>query len=161
MVDKGHALCYKIRYFRTCFETGPTYFNQPGRCSSTLAVAPKQHHMLGPEERIELREKTGGDQIPTLVTEDGAVYRGTRTIFRYLEGLEPWEHAAAHRRRFDDHEDARREDVPGRLVARAELKTSATAVPEQREPVVRDNPEASRYELRLYPILPGRAPLGR
>jgi uncharacterized protein len=108
-----------------------------------------------PEQRAELREQTGGDQIPTLVTEDGAVHQGTRTIFRYLEGLEPWEHAAAHRRRFEDHKDARVSDAPGDLVALAELKGSAPADWPEREVSVRDEPDASRYELRLGDALVG------
>ena len=110
-----------------------------------------------PEQRAELREQTGGDQIPTLVTGDGTVYSGTRTIFRYLEGLEPWEHAAAHRQRWEDHRDARVSDAPGQLVARAELKSAAPAGWEGREPVVRDNPEESRYELWLGDTLVGHA----
>jgi len=38
-----------------------------------------------PEERSELIEATGTDQIPTLVTEDGTVITETQPIISYLD----------------------------------------------------------------------------
>src|SRR5205085_12015489 len=52
------------------------------------------------EQRGAMRDALGTDQIPTLETEDGRVFRGTRAIYAYLRELEPWEHSAAHRHRF-------------------------------------------------------------
>jgi glutathione S-transferase len=72
-----------------------------------------------PEEREELRRRTGSDAIPALVTEDGRVFVGTRAIFPYLETLPSSEHAAEHRRRFHEHRHARDTDVVGRLVERS------------------------------------------
>ncbi len=37
-----------------------------------------------PEQRAHLREVAGTDQIPVLQTEDGQLFRGTRTIFAHL-----------------------------------------------------------------------------
>ena len=60
-----------------------------------------------PGERDELRRVAGTDQIPVLRAEDGRLYRGIRKIFAHLREREPWEFAAAHRRRFADRRDAR------------------------------------------------------
>jgi uncharacterized protein len=103
-----------------------------------------------PEQRGTLRDVAGTDQIPTLQTEDGRFFEGTREIFAYLRDVEGWEHGEAHRRRFADHRAARESDAPGQLVeyfrAREEpVKVSAT--PDETEVV--DVPDASRYELRL------------
>jgi predicted GNAT family acetyltransferase/glutaredoxin len=111
-----------------------------------------------PDQRTELRALAGTDQIPVLQAEDGELYRGTREIFAYLRGCHPWEYAAAHRRRFAEHRDARETDVPGQLVeyfrGTNELET-ATGDPG--DAVVVDVPEASRYELRLDGRLIGLA----
>src|SRR5689334_19949062 len=111
-----------------------------------------------PQERDGLRAAAGSDQIPVLVTEDGEVHRGTRAIFGYLRKREPWAYAAAHRRRFADHRDARESDAPGQLIeyfrGTDELE-SAPGAPD--EAVVVDVPEASRYELRLGDRLVGLA----
>ena len=111
-----------------------------------------------PEERNELRAVAGTDQIPVLRAEDGRLYRGTREIFAHLHGREPWRFAAAHRRRFADHRDARESDAPGQLVeyfrGADELEAVAGAVTETE---VVDVPEASRYELRLAGHLVGLA----
>jgi glutathione S-transferase len=69
-----------------------------------------------PKERDELRAVAGTDQIAVLQTEDGCLYRGTREIFAYLHEHDPWQFAAAHRRRFADHRDARESDASGQLV---------------------------------------------
>ena len=69
-----------------------------------------------PSERTELREVAGTDQIPVLRTEDGRFFRGAREIFAHLHERDPWPFAAAHRRRFADHRDARESDVPGQLI---------------------------------------------
>jgi uncharacterized protein len=98
-----------------------------------------------PEQRTELRERSGNDEIPALETEEGHFFPGTRAIFGYLQEREPWEWADAHRRRFVDHRDARLSDAPGRLVEyfRASPGEETTG-----EPTVVNVPEASRYELR-------------
>lgn len=111
-----------------------------------------------PEERNELRAVTGADQIPVLQTEDGRLYRGTREIFAHLHERDPWRFAAAHRRRFADHRDARASDASGQLIeyfrGADELEAAVGAVTEAE---VVDAPEASRYELRLGGHLVGLA----
>jgi predicted GNAT family acetyltransferase/glutaredoxin len=111
-----------------------------------------------PSERSGLREVAGSDQIPVLETEDGRFFRGTREIFAHLHERDPWRFAAAHRRRFADHRDARESDVPGQLIeyfrGTDELE-SAVGSPADAEIV--DVPEKSRYELRLDGRLIGLA----
>ncbi len=111
-----------------------------------------------PNERNELRGVVGTDQIPVLETEDGRLYRGTREIFTHLRERDPWRFAAAHRRRFADHRDARESDAPGQLIeyfrGSAELEAVAGSVAEAE---VVDVPQASRYELRLGGRLIGLA----
>ena len=111
-----------------------------------------------PEQRQELRELAGTDQIPVLQAEDGQLYRGTRAIFAHLRERDAWEHAAAHRGRFGDHRAARESDAPGQLVeyfrGTDELEAAA-GTPEEAEVV--NVPEASRYELRLGDRLIGLA----
>jgi predicted GNAT family acetyltransferase/glutaredoxin len=103
-----------------------------------------------PEQRSAMREALGTDQIPTLVTEDGRVFSGTRAIYAYLREIEPWEHADAHRRRFLDHHAARESDAPGQLVEYFHPSEEAAEVTAQpAEAVVVDVPESSRYELRV------------
>jgi predicted GNAT family acetyltransferase/glutaredoxin len=106
-----------------------------------------------PEDRGELKQVADGhDGIPTLVDADGGVHSGTPAAFRYVESLPAWEHAADHRRRFRDHLEARQTDAAGQLLERA-----TEAAPEDGEPSVADNPERSRYELRLAGALVGVA----
>ena len=111
-----------------------------------------------PNERNELTAVGGTDQIPVLQTEDGRLYRGTREIFAHLQRRDPWRFAAAHRRRFADHRDARESDASGQLVeyfrGTDELEAGAGDVTEAE---VVDVPEASRYELRLGGHLIGLA----
>ena len=45
-----------------------------------------------PEQRTELRKRSGDDEIPALETEDGRFFHGTRAIFGYLQEHEPGEH---------------------------------------------------------------------
>jgi predicted GNAT family acetyltransferase/glutaredoxin len=103
-----------------------------------------------PDERERLRDGVGTELTPVLVTEDGDVHRGTREIFAHLHEREPWRFAAAHRRRFADHRDARETDVPGQLIeyfrGTDELESAEGAPPDAE---VVDVPEKSRYELRL------------
>ena len=56
-----------------------------------------------PEQRADLLERTGTDQIPVLETQNGELYRGAKEIIAYLRTLEPWEHAAGHRQRHIEH----------------------------------------------------------
>jgi uncharacterized protein len=111
-----------------------------------------------PNERTDLHRVAGTTQIPVLQTEDGRLYRGTREIFAYLRERDPWQFAAAHRRRFADHHDARESDVPGQLVeyfrGTDELESARGSVEEAE---VVDVPEANRYELRLGGRLVGLA----
>lgn len=111
-----------------------------------------------PEDRASLREATGNHQIPALVDATGDSYVGTRRIFEFLETLEPWQYAAAHRRRFEDHRDARETDVPGQLVARfgADAAGDSPGVSPDEAEVVHV-PEEQRYELRLGERVIGRA----
>jgi uncharacterized protein len=111
-----------------------------------------------PEERERLRAEAGIDRTPVLVTEDGETYRGTREIFAHLGMREPWRFAAAHRRRFADHRDARETDVPGQLIEyfrETDELESAEGTPDEAEVV--DVPEKNRYELRLDGRLIGLA----
>lgn len=111
-----------------------------------------------PEERSELQALAGTDQIPVLQAEDGRLYRGTREIFAHLRELEPWQFAAAHRRRFADHRDARESDAPGQLVEyfrAGEEPEEVDGYPAEADVV--DVPEANRYELRLAGRLIGLA----
>ena len=111
-----------------------------------------------PEQRSELHRVAGTDQIPVLQTEDGRIYRGTREIFAHLHERDPWQFAAAHRRRFADHRDARESDATGQLIeyfrGTDELEGAAGSVAEVE---VVDVPQASRYELRLGGHLIGLA----
>ena len=105
-----------------------------------------------PEQRGELAARAGTDRTPVLEAADGRFYRGTREIFAYLAGLEPWGFAAAHRRRFADHHEARAADAVGQLVeyfrSSGELEAAdGSASPADADVV--DVPEKSRYELRL------------
>jgi uncharacterized protein len=105
-----------------------------------------------PKQREQLRAIAGTDQIPVLETEDGEFHRGTRAIFAYLQERAPWEFAAAHRRRFAAHRDARETDVPGQLIEffrgtdELEAVTRAASVDEA---TIVDVPERGRFELRL------------
>jgi predicted GNAT family acetyltransferase/glutaredoxin len=98
-----------------------------------------------PEQRDGLRERSGEDEIPALETDDGRFFHGTRAIFGYLQELEAWPYAEAHRGRFLDHRDAREADAPGRLVEYFRLPPGPEPA---QEPAVVHVPEASRYELR-------------
>jgi glutathione S-transferase len=69
-----------------------------------------------PEQRHELRELAGTDEIPVLQTEDGSLYRGTEEILPYLRGRQSWAFAAEHRQRYAEHRRARERNVPGRLL---------------------------------------------
>jgi uncharacterized protein len=113
-----------------------------------------------PSERAELREVAGSDQIPVLETEDGRFFRGTRQIFAHLHERDPWRFAAAHRRRFADHRDARESDAPGQLIeyfrGTDELEAADGSLSPADAEVV-DVPEKSRYELRLDGHLIGLA----
>jgi uncharacterized protein len=105
-----------------------------------------------PEQRAHLREVAGTDEIPVLVAEDGQIFRGTRAIFAHLATREPWPFAAAHRRRYADHRDARESDATGQLLeyfkGSGDLDTSESrATPD--DATVVNVPPAHRYELQL------------
>jgi predicted GNAT family acetyltransferase len=103
-----------------------------------------------PRDRVRLRELAGTDLVPVLQEEDGTLYRGTRAIFAHLREREPSRFAAAHRRRFAAHREARESDVPGQLLEYFDGTDDLEPAPEtSAQPEVVDVPEASRYELRL------------
>lgn len=66
-----------------------------------------------PEQRTEV------DEIPTLETEDGERIDGTRAIFEYLQRFEEDAMSPQHRERYRDHAEARRDDAPGVILAKA------------------------------------------
>jgi predicted GNAT family acetyltransferase/glutaredoxin len=105
-----------------------------------------------PEQRDRLRELAGTDHIPVLQAEDGRIFRGTREIFDHLRDRDPWRFAAAHRRRFEDHRDARESDVPSQLLERFRGSEDLEPVEPRGCPedaVVVNVPGANRYELLL------------
>jgi len=106
-----------------------------------------------PEQRERLREAAGTDQIPALQTEDGRILRGTREIFAHLREREPWRFAAAHRRRFADHRDARESDAAGQLLEyfkeADDLESGEPRAAPPGDAEVVNVPQAHRYELLL------------
>jgi uncharacterized protein len=110
-----------------------------------------------PEQRTSLKALTGSERIPTLVTEDGRFFTGTRAIYGYLRELEAWEHAAEHRSRFREHKDARESDAPGQLVEYFRPKDDVEPSVSSDELEVVDVPALSRYELRLGDRMIGEA----
>jgi predicted GNAT family acetyltransferase/glutaredoxin len=103
-----------------------------------------------PEDRASMRAELGTDQIPVLVTDDGATYVGTRRIFEYLEAFESPPGAAQHRHRFEEHLSAREREVSAKLLARFRKDHAGPAVDARPEDAdVVDVPGESRYELRL------------
>jgi uncharacterized protein len=111
-----------------------------------------------PDERTGLKSVAGTALIPVLQTEDGRLFRGTREIFAHLRERDPWRFAAAHRRRFADHGDARVSDAAGQLIeyfrGTDELEAADGSVADAE---VVNVPEESRYELRLGGRLVGLA----
>jgi glutaredoxin len=79
-----------------------------------------------PEQRARMRAETGSDEIPVLVTESGDIHHGTREIFRHVVGLDPWEHAAAHRLRFTEHLSPAQLRTVGTLVGRVPAGAAMT-----------------------------------
>jgi glutathione S-transferase len=75
-----------------------------------------------PEQRAELRELAGTDEIPVLVSEDGQIVRGTRDIFAHLAAREPGRFAAAHRDRYAEHREARESGATERLLGHFPLR---------------------------------------
>jgi predicted GNAT family acetyltransferase/glutaredoxin len=105
-----------------------------------------------PAQRDRLRELAGTDQIPVLQAEDGRIFRGTRQIFDHLQDREPWRFADAHRRRFEDHRDARESDVASQLLEHFRGSADLEPVEPRSTPedaVVVNDAGANRYELLL------------
>jgi predicted GNAT family acetyltransferase/glutaredoxin len=105
-----------------------------------------------PAQRDRLRELAGTDQIPVLQAEDGRIFRGTREIFDHLQDREPWRFADAHRRRFEDHRDARESDVASQLLEHFRGSADLEPVEPRSTPedaVVVNDSGANRYELLL------------
>ena len=78
-----------------------------------------------PEQREQLLERTGHDQIPLLETEEHEFHQGTRSIFAYLERFEVTPYAAGHRRRYHEHRPARESEATGVILERATPMTGA------------------------------------
>jgi uncharacterized protein len=111
-----------------------------------------------PDDRDGLRAVAGTDRSPVLETEDGRLFRGTREIFAHLHEREPWRFAAAHRRRFADHRDARESDAPGQLIEyfrKTDELEATEGSPAEAEVI--EVPEKNRFELRLGGCLIGLA----
>ena len=72
-----------------------------------------------PEQREELEKLAGTDEIPTLQTEDGEFFSGTRHILEYLATLPPGRYEDEHRGRYAEHADARQIDATGRILEKA------------------------------------------
>ncbi len=105
-----------------------------------------------PEQREHLREVAGTDRIPVRQAEDGQIFRGTREIFAHLQTRDAWRFAAAHRRRFADHRDARESDAPGQLLEYFRGTGDLESVEPRATPAeaaVVNVPSAHRYELLL------------
>jgi predicted GNAT family acetyltransferase/glutaredoxin len=102
-----------------------------------------------PEDRERLRTVAGTDRIPVLVDEDGTVHRGTRAIFAYLHGREPWAFGKAHRRRYVDHREARESDAVAQLLEFFDGPKLEEAPGAPADAEVVHVPEHDRYELRL------------
>ena len=102
-----------------------------------------------PEQRAALKAASGSDQIPTLETEDGRFFVGTRAIYGHLGDLAAWEHAGEHRRRFLDHLPARESDAVGQLVGYFDEREGEEVAASPEDADVVDFPEESQYELRL------------
>ncbi len=89
-----------------------------------------------PEQRHGMREATGTDSIPALVTEDGSVHQGTREILAHLRERELGRFAAGHRRQFAAHREARETGATGKLIERfrstEELEEASAARPPDR-----------------------------
>jgi len=104
-----------------------------------------------PEQRNELRQLAGTDQIPVLQAEDGQLYRGIHEIFAHLRERQAWEHAADHRRRFRDHQAARESDATGRLLKQFSASDLDPGEPQSTpdQATIVDVPEEHRYELLL------------
>ena len=66
-----------------------------------------------PEE--EEREQV--DEIPTIETDDGLRFEGTKVIFDYLSTLEPWEHELGHRAQYRAHEEDRQQETTANVLA--------------------------------------------
>jgi glutathione S-transferase len=70
-------------------------------------------------------ERSVVHEIPTLETEDGVRFEGTRTILEYLATLDAWEHERGHRAQYRAHADARRREVTAQILEHAPLSSSS------------------------------------
>lgn len=68
------------------------------------------------EQRAALREATGADEIPALVTGEGEAFSGTDAVFGYLAGR-TGPHAAAHRERYGEHRPERQDETTAEVLA--------------------------------------------
>lgn len=90
-----------------------------------------------PEQRGGMREATGTDSIPVLVSEDGSIHRGTREIFAHLRERDPGPFAAGHRQQLADHREARETNAVGKLVERFRSTGELEATASSRQPAAR------------------------
>jgi glutathione S-transferase len=70
-------------------------------------------------------ERTVVREIPTLETEDGLRFEGTKTIFEFLSTLDAGAHERGHRAQYRAHAEARRRDVTARLLERVPLSSGS------------------------------------
>ena len=70
-----------------------------GRSFTALQVA------AAPDERDEMQKRTGTNEIPVLITDDGEPIRGENDILEYLGRFDERDDAAEHRQKS-------REEVP-------------------------------------------------
>jgi glutaredoxin len=70
-------------------------------------------------------ERTQVDEIPTIETDDGLRFEGTKPIFDYLSTLEPWEHERAHRAQYRAHEEDRQQETTAKVLAESAPLSSA------------------------------------
>jgi glutathione S-transferase len=61
-------------------------------------------------------DREGEHEIPLLVTEDGERHEGTRAAFEYLRTLPAGGRQTAHRERYAEHADDRREETTARVL---------------------------------------------
>jgi glutaredoxin len=64
-----------------------------------------------PEERRSV------DEIPTLETEDGVRFAGTKPIFEFLSALDAWPHERGHRAQYRKHAEDRRKETTAAVLS--------------------------------------------
>ena len=106
-----------------------------------------------PEQRNDSVSSPEPIRSPSCRPRTARILRGTREIFAHLREREPWRYAAAHRRRFADHRDARESDAAGKLLEyfadAGDLESREPRAAPAGDAEVVNVPQAHRYELLL------------